>query len=268
MFTLTKRKPKYIMPSNTIKAIIIDDEAPALETLKLKLEMYCESIEVVAVCHSAKEGLQAINEHKPDLVFLDIEMPWMNGFEMLECLGDNINFEVVFVTAYDQYAIRAFKVKAQDYLLKPVDKDDLINCVNRIQESSEHFSKEKLTEIVSEMDKPLNSNRILLHAKNAIEVVSQDELIYLQADSNYCNVHVKDGKRIMVTKTLNELEKLLDAEQFIRIHRSYTVNINFIKKISTEDGAYDVILEDGKRLPVSRRKKDSLFEKLGQVKRD
>jgi len=256
------------MPSTSIKAIIIDDEAPALETLKLKLEMYCEEIEVVAVCQSAKEGLQAINEYKPNLVFLDIEMPWMNGFEMLDCIGDNINFEVVFVTAYDQYAIRAFKVKAQDYLLKPVDKDDLINCVASIKKSSKQFSKEKLTDIISEMDKPINSNRILLHSKNAIEVVSQEELIYLQADSNYCNVFVKDGKRIMVTKTLNELEKLLDTDQFIRIHRSYTVNINYIKKISTEDGAYDVILQDGQKLPVSRRKKDSLFEKLGQVKNE
>jgi len=268
MFTLTQKKSKFIMPSTSIKAIIIDDEAPALETLKLKLEMYCQEIEVVATCQSAKEGLQAINEHKPNLVFLDIEMPWMNGFEMLECLGDNINFEVVFVTAYDQYAIRAFKVKAQDYLLKPVDKDDLINCVSRISESSEQFSHEKLTDIVKEMDKPINSNRILLHAKNAIEVVTQEELIYLQADSNYCNVFTNDGKRIMVTKTLNELEKLLDLETFIRIHRSYTVNINYIKKISTEDGAYDVVLQNGNKLPVSRRKKDSLFEKLGQVKKE
>jgi len=268
MFTLTKKKKKLMTTTASIKAIIIDDETPALESLKLKLEMYCQDVEVVAICNSAKEGLQAINEHKPNLVFLDIEMPWMNGFEMLNCIGDNINFEVVFVTAYDQYAIRAFKVKAQDYLLKPVDKDDLISCVKRISTTSPQFSREKLTDIVTEMDKPLNSNRILLHAKNAIEVVNQNELIYLQADSNYCNVFVKGGKRIMVTKTLNELEKLIDQDVFIRIHRSYTVNINFIKKISTEDGAYDVILEDGKKLPVSRRKKDSLFEKLGQVKKD
>jgi len=268
MFTLISKKPKNIKKSSSIKAILIDDEAPSLESLKLKLEMNCPDVEVLAQCSSAKEGIQAINKYQPNLVFLDIEMPWMNGFEMLSCLGDNINFEVVFVTAYDQYAIRAFKVKAQDYLLKPVDKEDLIDCISRIKNSSKHFSKEKLDGLVEEMDKTINSNRILLHAKNAIEVVNQDELLYLQADSNYCHVYTKDEKRIMVTKTLSEIEKMLDMENFVRIHRSYTVNLAFIKKISTEDGAYDVILESGQKLPVSRRKKENLFEMLALGKKD
>lgn len=253
------------MSSTKIKALLIDDEPAALETLKIKLEMYCPGVEVVGACNSAKEGLQAIHEHKPSLVFLDIEMPWMNGFEMLNCIGNNINFDVVFVTAYDQYAIRAFKIKAQDYLLKPIDKDDLINCVSRINKSATQFNHGKLTGILGEMKKPTTTNRILLHTKNAIEVVNQDELVYLQADSNYCNVYTDDTTRIMVTKTLNDLEQLLDQKKFIRIHRSYTVNVNYIKKISTEDGAYLVVLQNGNKLPVSRRKKDNLIVMLGQV---
>jgi len=250
---------------STIKALIIDDEPAALEALKMKLEMYCEKVEVVALCNSAKEGLQAINEHKPDLVFLDIEMPWMNGFEMLDCLGDNIDFDVVFVTAYDQYAIRAFKVKAIDYLLKPVDKDDLVSCVDRVRGVDNKMKRDQLTELLLEMDKPLSAKRILLHTKNAIEIVTQSEITYLQADSNYCNVYTQDGKRIMVTKTLNSLEKMIDPKVFMRIHRSYTANINCIKKISSEDGGFDVILLDGSILPVSRRRKEDLLEVLGRM---
>ena len=261
----TKKTNNQTATLNMIKALIIDDEPAALEALKMKLEMYCENVEVVATCNSAKEGLQAINEHKPQLIFLDIEMPWMNGFEMLDCLGDNIDFDVVFVTAYDQYAIRAFKVKAQDYLLKPVDKDDLIQCVNRINVDTTTFKRENLTELLQEMDKSLSAKRILLHTKNAIEIVNQNEINYLQADSNYCNVYTSDGKRIMVTKTLNSLEKLLDENIFMRIHRSFTANINCIKKIASEDGAFDVVLLDGSVLPVSRRRKDDLLEVLGRV---
>lgn len=251
-----------------IKALIIDDEPAALEALKMKLEMYCENVEVLAVCSSAKEGLQAINEHKPDLVFLDIEMPWMNGFEMLDCLGDNIDFDVVFVTAYDQYAIRAFKVKALDYLLKPVDKDDLTSCVDRLRADRKNFKREQLTELLQEMDKSLSAKRILLHTKNAIEIVTQSDITYLQADSNYCSVYTSDGKRIMVTKSLNALEKLLDPKIFMRIHRSHTVNMNCMKKISSGDGGIDVILLDGSVLPVSRRKKDDLLEVLGSMQKN
>lgn len=265
MHPAVQQKPEDNMPSTLIKTIIIDDEPAALDTLKMKLEMYCQDIEVVAVCNSAKQGLQAINEHKPDLVFLDIEMPWMNGFEMLDCLGDNIDFEVVFVTAYDQYAIRAFKVKAQDYLLKPVDKDDLIKCVSRISNNSARFNKVKLNDLLKEMDKPLTAKRILLHTKNAIEIINQVDINYLQADSNYCNVYTTAGKRVMVTKTLNSIEKLLDDKTFIRIHRSYTVNINRIKQIASEDGAFDVVLTDGTTLPVSRRRKEDLLDVLGKI---
>jgi two-component system LytT family response regulator len=253
------------MSTTSIKAIIIDDEQAALDTLKIKLDMYCPQVDVVGVCNSAKQGLQSINKYKPKLVFLDIEMPWMNGFEMLNCLGDSLDFDVVFVTAYDQYAIRAFKVKAQDYLLKPVDKDDLINCVYRITESYSPFNQEKLTDLLGEMDKPLKVKRILLHTKNAIEIVNQVDINYLEADSNYCSVYTIDGNRIMVTKPLNALENILDKETFIRIHRSFTVNINSIQKIASVDGSFDVVLKDGSSLPVSRRRKDELLDILGSM---
>lgn len=249
------------MNTESIRVIIIDDEEAALQTLKMKLEMYCPQAEVVSLCDSAKEGIQAIHKYDPDLIFLDIEMPWMNGFEMLDCLGDNINFDVVFVTAYDQYAIKAFKVKAIDYLLKPVDKDDLLNCLNNVELNQNQFNREVLTDLVEELDKPVMGKRAMLHTKDGIEIISLDQIIYCHADSNYSVVTIVDGRKILITKSLSAVEKQFDSS-FVRIHRSYTVNLNYIKKFSTVDG-YQVVLTTGELLPVSRRKKEDLLYYLG-----
>jgi len=249
------------MNTEIIKVIIVDDEEASLQTLKMKLEMYYPQAEVVCLCNSAKEGIQAISRHDPDLVFLDIEMPWMNGFEMLDCLGDNFNFDVVFVTAYDQYAIKAFKVKAIDYLLKPVDKDDLLNCLNNVQLNQRTFDRVALTDLVEELDKPIIGKRAMLHTKYGIEIISLDQIIYCHADSNYSVVISADDRKIMITKSLSAVEKQFDSS-FVRIHRSYTVNLNYIKRFCTVDG-YQVELTTGEKLPVSRRKKDNLLYYLG-----
>ncbi len=240
------------------KAIIIDDEEAALQTLKKKIELYVPSIEVIEVANSAKEGLQAIHKLKPDLVFLDIEMPWMNGFEMLQCLGDNIEFDVVFVTAYDQYAIKAFKTTALDYLLKPVDKDDLIACANKLTVKSGPLQSEKLTQLNELLETPTTSGRLVIHGHDTIEVVMQNEITYCQADSNYCIIHTTDNRKIIASKTLTSLESMLSTDNFVRIHRSYIVNMNHIKQVSVVDGS-EVVLKDGTKLPVSRRKKDELL---------
>lgn len=253
--------PKTLVTENMLKAVIIDDEHAALETLKMKIEMYCNDVEILKVCSSAKEGLQAIHALKPNLVFLDIEMPWMNGFEMLDCLGDNIDFDVVFVTAYDQYAIKAFKVKAIDYILKPVDKEDLINCMERVVSVKNKFNREKLQDLLVEIEKPMANKRVLLHTKDAIEILSQSEIKFCQADSNYSIVHTLDEKKVMVTKSLNAIEKLLDPSLFVRVHRSYTVNINAISKFLTVDGS-ELMLSSGERIPVSRRRKEEILERL------
>jgi len=240
------------------KAIIIDDEEAALQTLKKKIELYVPSISVIEVANSAKEGLQAIHKLKPDLVFLDIEMPWMNGFEMLQCLGDNIEFDVVFVTAYDQYAIKAFKTTALDYLLKPVDKDDLIACANKLNAKNGPLQSEKLSQLNELLETPTASERLVIHGHDTIEVVMQNEITYCQADSNYCVIHTAESRKIIVSKTLTSLESMLNTDNFVRIHRSYIVNMNHIKQVSVVDGS-EVVLKDGTKLPVSRRKKDELL---------
>ncbi|MFT6810286.1 MAG: two-component system LytT family response regulator [Saprospiraceae bacterium] len=208
-----------------------------------------------------KEGLQAIHKLIPDLIFLYIEMPWINGFEMLDCLGDNINFAVVFVTAYDQYTIKAFKTKAIDYLLKPVDKDDLIACAENIRNNKSNASQSTLKDIKTLIETSRSYDRILLHSIYTIEILAKEEIVYCQADSNYSYVFTNDNRKITASKSLNTFEELLDPSIFTRIHRSYVVNLNYIKQFSTADG-YEILLKDGTKLPVSRRKKDQLLERL------
>lgn len=252
-----------IKTDRSIRAIIVDDEKAALTTLEKKINLYCKSIKVVALANSAKEGLQAIQNHKPDLVFLDIEMPWMNGFEMLECVGDKIDFDVVFVTAYDQYAIKAFKTKAIDYLLKPVDKDDLVECVERLKGETSRFSKRTLTDLKELIEHPNSNDRILIHGTDTIEILTKDDIVYCQADSNYSYIYTNDNRKITASKTLTNFEEELDPQTHIRIHRSYIINLNYIKQFSSTDG-YEVVLGSGERLPVSRRRKEALLEALSK----
>lgn len=253
------------MHSIKLKAIIIDDEIAALETLEYKINRYSDSAEIVATCQSAKEGLMAIQKHQPDLVFLDIEMPWMNGFEMLDCLGDQINFEVIFVTAYNQYAIQAFKVKAFDYLLKPVNKDELISCLDRLGDTPKKLERDRLVNLMQEMDQPVPSKKIILHTNNSLEIVEQDRILYLEADSNYCSVYTTNDQRTIVSKPLNSIEKYLDPTLFLRVHRSFSVNLKHVKRLITENGAFAVILNNEKSIPVSRRKKEALLKLIENI---
>lgn len=246
-----------------LQTILIDDEPAALTALEKKIELFCDGINIVASCNSAKDGLQAIGKHKPDLVFLDIEMPWMNGFELLGCLGDLIDFKIVFVTAYDQYAIQAFKVKAVDYLLKPVDKDDLIVCVDRIKTQLNIFTQSSLEELLVEINKPQLSKRLMINSIDGIEILNMDEIIYCQAASNYTYVFTQDSRKLIVSKTLSEIEKSLDST-FMRVHKSYTANLHFIQRYSNTDGG-EIVFKTGQTLPVSRRKKEEVLEAIAKL---
>jgi len=244
-----------------IKAIIIDDEAAAISALTKKLQLYCKEVEIIAACNSAKDGLIAIKNMKPDILFLDIEMPWMNGFELLQSFGDDIDFQVVFVTAYDQYAVNAFKVKAQDFLLKPVDKDDLIKCVDTILEQKNILTTHKLSSLLKELNRPQSSNKLVIHSKDSIDVVKKEDIAFLKAESNYCFISLVDGTRLLVSKTLNDLDEQIDSEKFIRVHRSFTVNIDHIRKLDTSEGLV-IVLNNNEKIPVSRRKKDDVLDAL------
>jgi len=244
-----------------VSAIIVDDEAAAISALSKKLELYCEDVEIVSLCQSAKEGLLAIKNLNPDIVFLDIEMPWMNGFELLQSLGDDIDFQVVFVTAYDQYAVKAFKVRAQDYLLKPVDKDDLIKCVSTILDQKNILTSQKLSSLLKELNRPQSSNNLVIHSKDTIDVVKKEDIAFLKAESNYSHISLINGSKLLVSKTLNDLDEQIDSEKFIRVHRSYTVNVEHIRRLDTSEGLV-IILNNNEKIPVSRRKRDEVLDAL------
>jgi len=245
-----------------INALIIDDEASCTESLSLELEMYCPQVNVLSCCHSAAEGLANITKYKPELVFLDIEMPRMNGFELLNQL-QQINFEVIFVTAYDQFALKAFKFSAVDYLLKPIVYEELISAVNKVEQriikklGTDHL--EAVLANINFLNKNLST--IAVPSLEGLEFVSVDEINFCEAQVNYTCIHKTDGSSILLSKTLKTVEAMLEHHNFIRIHQSYLVNAVHLKKYIKGQGGY-VIMKNGANLSVSRNKKDDFINRI------
>ncbi len=199
-----------------IRCILIDDEKNALEMMEWLLKTYCPEVEIVAMCNSSELGVEAIRQHRPDLVFLDIEMPKMNGFDMLEKF-DKLFFEVVFCTAYDQFAIKAFKYSALNYLLKPVDPDDLKATIQRIKEKKSAPSREQFDLLLQNMKQREKSTpqRIALTTGDGLIFVPTADIIYCEAESNYTNVVLTGGKKILVSKVLKEIDEVISGPDFL-----------------------------------------------------
>jgi two-component system LytT family response regulator len=248
-----------------IRCVLIDDESNSLEMMEWLLKTYCPQVKIEAMCNAAADGIEAINKFKPDLVFLDIEMPHMNGFDMLEQF-DKLSFDVVFCTAYDQFAIRAFKYSALNYLLKPVDPEDLKETIRRIEERKSTPSKEQielLFESIKQTVKP-TAQRIALTTGDGMIFVPTQDIIYCQAESNYTSVVLAGGKKIVVSKVLKDIDESLSGPDFFRVHNSYLINLNQISKFVRGDGGY-VIMADGATVSISRSRRQEfmeLFEKF------
>jgi len=247
--------------TNKLRTIIIDDEPPCVEALYLDLDRYCPEIEVVEQCIGSKQGLKAIKQHNPDLVFLDIEMPWMNGFELIEMI-DDVNFDIVFTTAYDQFAVRAFKISAVDYLLKPIDKEDLIHSVQKIlKKQSKGFDEEHLKLLLQNVNNNNNDARIAFSTKEGLTFINVKDILYCEADGNYTTIFVKNRKSLLLSKPIKEVQNLLQDMNFCRIHNSYLINLAEINRYVRGDGGY-VIMSDDKNLSVSRTRKEDLLSKI------
>jgi len=248
-----------------IRCVLIDDESNSLEMMEWLLKTYCPQVKIEAMCNAASKGIEAINKYKPDLVFLDIEMPHMNGFDMLEQF-DKLFFDVVFCTAYDQFAIRAFKYSALNYLLKPVDPEDLKETIRRIEEKKTTPSKEQielLFQNIKQTVKP-TAQRIALTTGDGMIFVPTSDILYCQAESNYTSVVLAGGKKIVVSKVLKEIDEALSGPDFFRVHNSYLININQISKFVRGDGGY-VVMQDGATVSISRSRRQEfmeLFEKF------
>jgi two-component system LytT family response regulator len=248
-----------------LRSIIIDDEPQNALTLKNDITTHCLSVEVIAICHSAKEGIMAIKKDKPELIFLDIEMPWMNGFEMLEML-DDINFSIIFTTAHDQFAAKAFRLSAVDYLLKPIDPHDLKEAVTKAHRKNEQQQGNvHIENLLRNIRQPSSHQKIALPYKDGYEFIEVSHIVYCQAEGAYTKVFLDNKKYILVSRSLGDIEELLPGDLFQRIHHSTVVNLNFITHFVRSDGGY-VKLQSGEQLTVSKSKKEIVLERLGLKK--
>lgn len=248
-----------------MRTIIIDDESKSRKTLQALLESFCPEVEVVAEAHSVASGLEAIRDHKPDLVFLDIEMPSGSGFELLEAIP-HPNFQIVFCTAYDQYAIKAFKYSALDYLLKPIDPDELVRTINKAR-SQDAFKSNmvRLNVLVENLKQhEVQRKKLLLKGQKASEVVTLKDILYIEASVSYSQVHLAEGRIVVSSNNLKTYEDMLEEFQFFRIHKTWLVNLNHIQRYEKQDGT-SVIMSNGEKLEVARRKKDQLLERLEKL---
>jgi len=245
-----------------LKAVIVDDEYKSRENLQILLHDFVEHVEVVALCENVSDAIDEIQTHKPDIVFLDIQLQRETGFDLLTSLPE-INFEVIFTTAYSEYAIKAFKFSAVDYLLKPIDIEDLKKAVAKVEKRLNSNITARLTELIGNLKTTSDDNyKLALPTMDGLIFVKVNDILYCEAASNYTKLYAIDGKKYLVSKTLKEYDDLLGRYNFFRIHNSYLINLNAVKKYVKGEGGY-VILNNDVSLDVSKRKKEAFLSKLG-----
>jgi two-component system LytT family response regulator len=248
----------------TIKAIIIDDEPGNVQNLENLLVTYCPDVNVLATAGSASKGIEVITKYQPDLVFLDIEMPRSNGFDMLESLP-NINFEVVFVTAYNQYAIKAIRFCALDYLLKPINIAELKSSVQRVKlKLLQRQENERMQIFMQQIQQPEKPRKIALPMVSEIQFVEIGQIIYCMGENNYTFFFLADGKKVLVTKTLKEYEELLTEHGFVRVHRSYLINLSYVRSFVKKDGGY-ILMSNKDQVSISRSKRNEVLRLLAKM---
>ena len=242
------------------KAVIVDDEPKAVQSLSWELTNFNSDIEIVKTFTNPEEALLFLEEYTPDCLFLDIQMPSMDGFQFLDKIN-NKDIAVVFTTAYDEYAIKALKREALDYLLKPIDSDDLSDTIRKIKKfKSRITNSDKLENILLNFHSKNNQKKITISTEGKLIFLKLDEILFVESDGNYCTLFLLDNQKILVTKKLKEIDSLLPDESFFRIHNSYIINLNKIKEFLKTEGY--VIMESGHRIPVARQRKSDFLKKL------
>ncbi len=246
-----------------IKAIIIDDESHCIETLRWTLQEYCAGdIQLIGSSEDPQQGIEIITRLQPDLVFLDIEMPALSGIDLLKQLKE-INFHVIFTTAYDQYAIKAIKLNALDYLLKPIDKDELRAAIEKIKNRPSLADKQQIEQL-QEVHKTKVLNKIALSTMQGLIFVTLDDVIRIEAEGSYCNFILKDKKKILLSKTLADVEEIIQSPEFFRAHKSYIINLKYVEKYIRGDGG-EIVMSDGVTIALSRSKKAEFLELFSRI---
>ncbi|NKI31020.1 LytR/AlgR family response regulator transcription factor [Croceivirga thetidis] len=243
-----------------LEAVLVDDEAKALESLSWELTNLSDEVKVVASFTDANKALDYLNINTPDCLFLDIEMPIMDGFQFIRSLK-NKNFPVVITTAYNQYALKALKNEAVDYLLKPIDTDDLHDTIAKIKKfNSKNLTAERLESILLNFNARSINKKITINTDGKLLFLESDEILYAESDGNYSTIYLEDGQKLVLTKKLKEVNVMLPSDNFFRIHNSFVVNLGKIKEFLKTDGY--VILKSGHKIPVSRQKKSDFLDLL------
>lgn len=245
----------------TIKAIIIDDELSSLQNLQQKLAEFCPSIKIIATAQKPEEAILLINHHKPDVIFLDIEMPKMSGFIMLEEFKEPA-FEIIFTTAYNHYAVEAIRIAAFDYLLKPIAIKDLQQAVDRLNKIFNPQTKERIDVLKSSInDNKTQEDKIAISTTEGLEFIPIKNILHIESNSNYSKIFFRDNRTLTVTKLLKDFEDMLVPYHFYRVHNSHLINLNYIQKYLRGNGGR-VIMQDGTEIEVARRKKEEFLKMI------
>ncbi|MDA3930366.1 MAG: LytTR family DNA-binding domain-containing protein [Prolixibacteraceae bacterium] len=244
----------------TVKAIIIDDEVNGRENLHGALKKYCTDVDVISEADSALIGIEQIQQYQPDLVFLDIEMPGGSGFKVLEFF-DKADFGVIFVTAYDQYAIKAIRFSAIDYILKPINVIELKNAVDRFKNSQNELSNSLLNQFKLNDSRELSAKKIALPTAEKIVFKEIKSILRCEGEVNYTCFYFSDETKMLISKTLIEFEEILVPYGFIRTHKTHLVNLMHVIAFNKNDGC-SLTLSNGSTIPVSRRRKEFVLEQL------
>ncbi len=245
-------------------AIIVDDEKHCREVLEHLLNKHCSKVKILSSCAGAGEAIAVLEKETPDVLFLDIEMPGMNGFQLLENITHQ-NFEIVFTTAYNEYAIKAIKHSALDYLLKPVDKDELIQAIQRVQQRKTLKASQRIDNLLELLNTRKQNKRFAVPTMEGLIMVDSETILYCESDSAYCKIFFKTpGKPLVISKTLKEVEEVLQGLDFCRIHNSYFINMTCVQSYIRGEGG-EVVLNNGVHLPVSRTKKKDFLNLLEKI---
>ncbi len=243
-----------------IKAVIVDDEPKAIQSLIWELSNFDSEIEVVKTFTSPEEAIDYLDNSELDCLFLDIQMPTMDGFQFLGKLS-NKDFAVVITTAYNEFAIKALKHDAIDYLLKPIDSDDLEETIKKVKKySSRLFNSNKIEEALVDFNAKFNKKKITINTDGKLIFLEADDILYVESDGNYCTIMLVSGPKIVITKKLKEMSALLPENQFFRIHNSYIINLKKIKEFIKSEGY--VVMESNDKIPVARQRKSEFLDKL------
>jgi len=240
------------------EAILVDDEIHSLRLLHQKIEQNCPEIIIKGSYSDPTEVIELLKSYRPDVLFLDIEMPYYSGFDLLQTVGD-IDFDVIFTTAYNEFAIDAIRISALDYLMKPIVVEELKSAVARIKDSPRHgVPGQNMKKLLSFVQQQIPGTKVPIATAEGIELLNPATILYCESSGNYCYIHFEDGSHLFTSKTLKEVQSLLPDDRFHRIHQSYLVNFSFVKKYLKSGGGY-IMLENGKELKVSKYKKEQVM---------